>query len=204
MKDLFFEVPSSLIKIRKAYIILDKNGVVNQVGTTPLGEDSSKSIEVEITNDDIFNQPNNYRFVEGRLILDKELALKNAKNKQDYLLNEACQAAIYQGFDFNVNGEIVIFPFNKEEQAKLQEAMMLFESELLDELMWTVKKDGVPTRVMITKEMSDDLSLAALMHISHNISTYRNVLLPLVMKAETIEEVEKVTWNIKDLEKKKD
>ena len=123
-------------------------------------------------------------------------SLDEAKERKNEELNIACQEAILSGFYHVIDGERYHFSFDMEAQLNFQGAERLFSMGVIDEVKWTVhREDGRYERITINKEIMDKLSLVILKHKNDNISKYRDVLLPMVEKAETVEEVESITWD---------
>ena len=122
--------------------------------------------------------------------------LDKAKEDKSKELNTACQEAILSGFYHVIDGEKYHFSFDIEAQLNFQGAERLFSMGAIDEVKWTVhREDGRYERITINKEIMNELSLVILKHKNDNISKYRDVLLPMVEKAETVEEVESITWD---------
>jgi hypothetical protein len=121
--------------------------------------------------------------------------LEDYKKSKAEELSKACQQSIYNGFEYEINGVTYHFSYDTEAQLNFQGVERLFAQGIVEEVMWTVKKDGQYMRIPITKEILDELALVMLNHKNANISKYRDVLMPMVESAQTIEEVEAITWD---------
>lgn len=132
-------------------------------------------------------------WVEGE---NSEEVLEVYKQGKDMELNEACKESILKGFTHEVNGIEYHFSFDSEAQFNFQGAERLFSTGQIDEIRWTVKnmETGEYERILITKEVMEELVMKILQHKDSNISKYRDFLLPIVKSAETIEEIETIKW----------
>lgn len=178
----------------KIYIQIDEqNRVIGWSSTSGMeGE-----IEVEIPEDhEFFISPFSvFVYSNGSLVKDDTYLLEMAKRRKDAELNDACNQAILAGFDHTINGVTYHFSFDLEAQLNFIGAERLLSKGLVTSINWTVQRDGQYERIPITKEILDELSVTILQHKNSNISKYRDVLLPRVYSATTIEEVESITWD---------
>lgn len=154
-------------------------------------------IEIEIPEDHEFFISPFYLFIysNGTLIKDESYLLELAKKRKEKELDEACNEAILAGFEYTINGVTYHFSFDYEAQLNFQGAERLLSKGLVESVMWTVHRDGQYERIPITKEIMDELILKIYQHKNDNISKFRDVLLPRVYAATTIEEVEAITWD---------
>lgn len=180
--------------MRKIFIETDSYDRITGWGTSPI---SDKCFEIEIEENHQFftDNPFLYIYKDGVLTKSYDIELENAKKNKDIELNMACKKSILGGFKHVISGVEYHFSYDAEAQINFGDARTAFDSGLIDEVNWTVKKDGEYTRIKINKEIMDELSIAILQHKNDNISKYRDVLLPMVEKAETVEEVESITWD---------
>lgn len=178
----------------KIYILIgEQNRVVGWSSTSGMPNE----IEVDISEDhEFFHQPfSAFVYSSGSLVKDESYLLDLAKKRKDQELNEACNQAILAGFDHTINGVTYHFSFDIEAQLNFQGAERVLSSGLATSINWTVMRDGVYERIPITKELMDELTLKILEHKDGNISKYRDILLPRVYAATTIEEVNSITWD---------
>ncbi|UUG68081.1 hypothetical protein [Bacillus phage PK-3] len=163
--------------------------------TTPFGENN---VEIEVSEDhEILRDPFQYKYIDGQLMLDAEFALNRAKKLKDRELNEACQQAILDGFDYTINGVSYHFSFDTEAQLNFQGAERVFSRNLVESIDWTVKNNstGEYERIPITETIMDELSVIILNHKSDNVSRYRDILYKQLESATTVEEVNAIRWN---------
>lgn len=117
--------------------------------------------------------------------------LKVAKERQ---FNYLCEQAILDGFTHEVDGVACHFAFDVEAQLNFQGASKIIDKGLVQDILWTVKIDGIYSRVKLTAATFEELELAILMHKNTNIAKFRDVLMPLVRAAETKEELLAINW----------
>lgn len=127
---------------------------------------------------------------------NKKKHLIQAQLAKEEELAQASDEGIREGFEFEIKPKhIVRFPFDETAQKNFQGAMQLFDKGILQAIPWTVyNMEDEIERIMITKEMSDGLSIAAMLHTNSHISRFRDELMPKVNKAKTWKEVEQVIW----------
>lgn len=178
-------------------IYIDVNPETKRVegwGSSPI---SPNSVMIEIDeNHEFMRNSFMFKYINGELVKDDSILLEMAKQRKDEELNRACQQSILNGFTHIIDGIKYHFSFDTEAQLNFQGAERLFTLGVIDEVRWTVhREDGSYDRIIIDKKLMDELSAVILKHKNNNISKYRDVLLPMVEKAETIEEVESITWD---------
>ncbi|MNF64999.1 hypothetical protein D3C84_467490 [compost metagenome] len=131
-------------------------------------------------------------WVEGRPF---EEILQEHRKLKDTELNKACEKSILSGFKHIINDIEYHFSYDIEAQINFGDAKIALNEGLKQEVMWTVKKDGEYTRLPITKDIMDGLSVAILDHKSNNVSKYRDFLMVIVNSATSIEEINSITWD---------
>ena len=176
------------------YVDLNEKNQVRSWGTSRL---TDTDIEVEIEdNHSIFEYaPHFFTLRDGKLIKDDSIVLERAKATKIKELSAACEQSIFDGFTHEVNGIPYHFSFDVEAQFNFHATQTLFNSGMIKDIMWTVKKDDEYTRIQIDKAIMDQLTLAILQHKNGNISKFRDFLEPLVQSATTIEEVNSIKWD---------
>jgi hypothetical protein len=119
--------------------------------------------------------------------------LKTAKIGQ---LEENCNQAIVDGFDYTINSVSYKFSCSLEAQANFQGADTLFKDGLITEAEWTVFNNATQKveRVMIEQTTFPSIKLQVFQHINSNISKLRNTLQPQVESATTNLEVDSIVW----------
>jgi hypothetical protein len=181
----------------KIYIETDANSNVTGWGITPF---NSNNIEVEIPDDHPLLTGDFYpcKLENGELVIATELMLSEAKKRKNKELNAMCAQSILSGFQYTINGVKYWFSFDTEAQLNFQGIERLFSKGTISEINWTVRvgdKDGEYVRIILTKEIMDGLQFAILRHKDEKVSMYRDILLPQVESATSVEEVNAVTWN---------
>lgn len=173
------------------YISINEDNRVIAVGSTPVG---TNPIFVEQVDEDFLLNPSAFFYEDGKLVKNEEHLLIQAKQAKDQEFNSLCNQRIIAGFDYEIGGITYHFSYDSEAQGNFQGAVTIFEKGLAQEINWTVQEDGVYKRIPITPELLDKLLLAILIHKDSNITYYREVLMPQVNSAQSLEEVEAVTW----------
>lgn len=184
----------SLIKEENRMIVyLELEGErIASWGSSPCTENY---VEMELPLDHpVLMDPINYVYRDGQLIEDNSLLLSELKNEKEQELNKACQQAILYGFTHVIDGIEYHFSFDMEAQFNFQGSQTLFSNGMIDEIMWTVRKEGEYTRVKLTKLTMDELTLAILKHKDSNISKFRDSLMPLVKGATSLDELSLISW----------
>lgn len=162
-------------------------------------ENRSMEEEVEVQLDEshplFSSRPRMFVYKDGEVFKSSDLELQDAKQKKDLELNRACRESILAGFYHVIDGVQYWFSYDKEAQQNFTDAQAVFADGLVQELKWTVKKDGEYTRIVINNDIMNELKLVILNHKDSNISKYRDILMPLLNSATTVEEVEAITWD---------
>lgn len=180
----------------KIYLEMDGENILSW-GTSPVS-DNYMEMEIEYTHP-ILESVRGYKLIDGELVKDEKSIeielLSKAKENKEKELNEACNQSILDGFSYAINGEKYRFSFDTEAQFNFQGAERLLSQGVIDEITWTVKQNDEYKRVSINKDDMNQIMLVIFQHKANNISKYRDVLLPMVERATTIEEVNSVTWD---------
>lgn len=178
----------------KLYVQYKEDNTLYTVSTSRIEEnENGKVAEVDVDNYiDLFSHMNDYKFGNGKLIRIENLDYyKKLKNEE---LNEACKKAISDGFEYEIENEVYHFSLDIEAQLNFQGAIKLFDDGLIENMMWTVQKNGEYKRISISKKIMDELIVAIMDHKEKNISKYRDKLMPIVNNAKSIEEINAITW----------
>jgi hypothetical protein len=117
-----------------------------------------------------------------------------AKENKLNELEQACSNAILDGFTVMLNEIVYKFSYDLKSQSRFNGTGVLFLGGKITEVPWTAYQDGKRVRINLTKEDFDIVSLAALDHQNNNIIKY-NLLLLDVDKAESIDDLNKITWS---------
>lgn len=178
----------------KIYIEIDRE--TNRVNGWSISSFGNDCIELDIDEGhDFFMSTGSYIYSDESLIKDSSYSLRLLKDSKINELNSECNKAILNGFKHEINGELYHFSFDSEAQLNFQGAERILSQGLINEIMWTVKKDGKYMRIPINKSVMDELTLAILMHKDGNISKYRDYLVPSVEQAQTSEEINNIKWS---------
>jgi len=121
--------------------------------------------------------------------------LEEEKTQKDEELNKATNESIQAGFDHTINDITYHFSFDTEAQLNYQGAERLLSKGVLPSIDFTVFREGTYERIPITAAEMEKISITILMHKNRNIVKYRELLLPLVHEAKTVEEVRSITWD---------
>lgn len=176
----------------RVYIVCDSEKRVLHASTSPFAEEYQ---EIEVDNYEVFESPDLFIYKDGTLEKDETKQLEKRKLAKDQELNQACNDAIMAGFDHVIDGLEYHFSFDTEAQLNFQGIRPLLAEGIVTQVDWTVSRDGAYHRIPVDKKLMDELTVAILMHKDGNVRKYRNVLLPKVYEATTIEEVDKINWN---------
>ncbi|MEX3625183.1 DUF4376 domain-containing protein [Viridibacillus arvi] len=175
------------------YVLLDSDNRLKASATTPIDEDGV--IVVDVEDYDVFITPSMFIYENGQLIKDEQYELNMTKKEKDEELNNACYEAISNGFKLEVNGILYHFSFDVEAQFNYQGAERLLSRGIVESIDFTVfNPNGGYERIPVDSKLMDVLTLAILRHKDSNVKRYREVLLPIVQEAKTVEEVKAVTW----------
>lgn len=179
--------------MKTIYICFDPDTrEVHSWGSNPFPQNNAQ-IEVE-DNHEILFYPMHFVYSKGEIIRNDAFVLERERRKKDLELNKACNAAIVYGFTHTIEGIEYHFSYDIEAQGNFRDAQTVLSKGVVEEITWTVRKDGEYTRIPITKEIMDELTLVILQHKDNNISKYRDFLMPLVNQSEEVEEIRSITW----------
>ena len=173
----------------KVYVQVNENNKV--IACSFMENPDDIEVEVEDGVTDLLS----YYLIDGKLVRDVGGILENEKNRKKEELNIACNEAILDGFVYEVNGEKYKFSFDTEAQFNFQGAERILSKGLVGDISWTVKKDDEYHRIKISKQTMDELMIVIFLHKDRNIRKYREMLIPMVENANTVEEVQSVTWD---------
>lgn len=124
------------------------------------------------------------------------ISLDEAKQIKITELNAKCDEAIIGKFPFVINGNTYFFSNSLEAQSNFDKAERAFEKGWITEVKWTAyDANGNVYRLTLTKDVFDQLYQQHLQHIQNNISKFRDVLMPQVENATTVEGVNSITWD---------
>lgn len=123
--------------------------------------------------------------------------LEKAQNAKMKELADTCNKTILDRFSSKVDGVDYLFSNDMEAQANFEKCDRAFEKGRITEIPWTAyTMDGDVIRILLNEEKFEPVYISHLSHITGNISKFRDFLMPLVEDAKTVEEVEKVNWNL--------
>lgn len=179
--------------MKTIYLSIDDNGIV-QGWAGARSMEQEIEVEVHESHPLFYSPPRLFVYKDGQVLLSNDIVLQNAKANKDAELNQACQDAILAGFPHTIEGVEYWFSYDKEAQQNFTDAQIIMSDGMLEVIPWTVKKDDEYVRIPISKAVMDELKVVILLHKTNHISRYRDELMPLVESAQSIEEVEAITW----------
>lgn len=132
-------------------------------------------------------------WVEGKA--DTEL-LEQAKQSKLDELDQACNIAILQGFDYTINNVSYRFSLSLSAQSNLQETGEMFKEGKITSEKWTVlnNETGQIERVELDQATFESMRDVARSVVRDNVSKLRDTLEPQVEAATTTEEVKAIAW----------
>jgi hypothetical protein len=139
-------------------------------------------------------------FVEGLTQLEIDTlsgnTLDQLKEKKINELDEACNLAIINGFDYTIDTVSYHFSCSLSAQANFQGTDTLFKDGAITQAEWTVVDNatGKIERILIDNATFNAIKLEVFKHINSNVSQFRNTLQPQVEDALTKEEVASIVW----------
>lgn len=178
----------------KIYITLDDKNFIEGWADR---RSSDEEIEIDIDSKSEFFMvaPYSYKYENGEIIKADDVIVKIAKERKDIELNKACQKAIMDGFEHTINGKEYHFSYDTQAQINFGDSRQLLNDGIIEETPWTVTLNGEYERIDINKSMMDELTEQIFFHKQRNISKYRDILMPKVEIAKTVEEVNAINWN---------
>lgn len=122
--------------------------------------------------------------------------LEESKTKKILELDIDCNTAILGRFSSSINGVTYYFSNDTEAQANFEKADNAFFRGRMTEITWTAyDEEGNVVRLPLDQTTFESVYMNHLIHIQSNISKYRDMLMPQVEQATTIEEVENIMWD---------
>lgn len=122
------------------------------------------------------------------------ISIDELRKKKEKELSEKCQQEILDGFKYTFNDIEYHFSFDFEAQLNFQGAERILKQGLIQTLKWTVRNGDIHERIDIDESMMDELTVAILQHKNLNISKFRDELYPLILAANTQEELDEIRW----------
>jgi hypothetical protein len=180
--------------VRTIFITLGEDNRVEQWSSARSKEDEIE-LELDDSHEVFYSSHRLFIFSEGELIKDSDFILLDAKKRKDEEFNKACNIAILAGFEHTIDGVEYHFSYDIEAQINFGDSRALLVEGVVQSVDWTVQSNGEYTRISVTKEIMDELTLAIFTHKQKQIGKYRGELMPLVNSATTLEEVLSINWN---------
>jgi YHS domain-containing protein len=110
-------------------------------------------------------------------------------------LNDACNNAILERFPFEIDGVTYYFSHDTEAQDNFERLDKAFEKGRTTSELWTAyDSNGNVVRLSFDIVSFEPLYIEHLKRITDNISRFRDILMPQVLNAATIEDVQSITW----------
>lgn len=175
--------------------VIDNNGwlleVVSSYSSVPPDKLAvSKPLEISKYSKPRFDFSKN-DWVEGK---SEDDILNDAKKAKFNELSETCQKEILGYFEATVDSVAFSFSFDNEAQLNFTGTLALFIEGLINEVEWTVYREGVVERITLNKEQFLSVIAEGFKHKNSKIARLRNELQPLIDQAATLEEIENISW----------
>lgn len=180
----------------KVFLELDGDKVIS-CNSSPV---SSLCVQVEIEdNHPILRGVLGYKLIDGLPVFEEDQKqnelLEGAKERKISELDKDCNESILEGFAHNINGERYLFSYDIESQINLERVRVMFDKGVLHEREWTAKdSNGNYVRIIIDKQIMQELSIISQKHVDKKIAKYRGYYIPRVIDAKTIKEVAEIQW----------
>lgn len=122
--------------------------------------------------------------------------LDAAKSDKKGFLNQQCNETITGKFAYTYDdGVSYYFSCDMEAQSNFEKVDRAFDKGRMTEITWTAYDSlGNAVRLSFNQTNFENLYLAHLNHIQENISKFRDDLMPQVMNATTVEELQSIQW----------
>lgn len=167
-------------------------GIIYAWSSSPLSE---HDIMVDVDSESNFLlEPSKYKVVNNELVEDLSYLIQYVKEAKEKEFKANCDNAILSGFYHTIDGIEYHFSFDFEAQLNFQGSERLLSSGVVPSILWTVSVNGSYTRIPIDNTIMQELTLEILMHKTKNIGKFRDILMPKVYAATTLEELEAITW----------
>ncbi|QKE72649.1 hypothetical protein HPK19_07445 [Arthrobacter citreus] len=174
------------------YIDVDDNNNVVAFGTSPVG---SKPIQVQVDSMEVFDKPDGYKYINGRLIKDENYLFELEKQRKINELDNFCTQGILDKFTATIDGVQYQFSNSQQAQGNFDKILKAFERGYIQGLKWTAyDMEGNVVRVPINAQSMETLYVAHLTHIQNSIVKFRDILQPQVEKATTTEQLNLIVW----------
>jgi hypothetical protein len=179
--------------VKTIYANLDEFGRIVEWSSCYM--DGFSEIEID-DNHPFFKDRSHSTYVyDGKnLVKNEAIQLNIARKNKDDELSRACNKSILDGFVHEIDGVEYFFSYDIEAQINFSDAKEILEDGMFEEIMWTAKKNGEHVRIPINLERFNQIKLSIFKHKANNISKYRDVLLPKVMSASSVKDINSITW----------
>ena len=156
-------------------------------------------VRIELPDDHPFPAKfTSYRYENDIIVEDITEALNRAKERKGQLLSDECQRCIEAGFIYEIDGVPYRFSYDLRAQLNFQNDRVTLMNSADPEatVLWTVRYPGSTnyTRLNLNLYMPDEIIAAAERHRISKVSKLRDFLLPILISAETFEEVAEINW----------
>lgn len=135
---------------------------------------------------------------------DDEIKVKNAgassleelKENKKKQLSQTCKEDILSGFKAKVEDKLYHFSYSLSSQANLSERLSLFQNDIIMELKITAYdiEAEEEKRIVVTKEDFKNIYVASVKAKEDKIAKLKDILIPRVAQAQSIDEVNLVNW----------
>jgi len=177
------------------YFMIDETGSIKGASSSFCESEGLTTVELEVDpSHPLFSNLVPWKIVEGELVEDGDEALIHAKEAKLEELRAICQSTIESGFSYTFDGTQYWFSLDAEAQSNFLSAYQVMRDDIITEIPWTVKVDGVYSRLLVDKGMMEELALAIMVHKTNNIAKLRDFLTPLIQEATSVEDVDAIQW----------
>ena len=144
---------------------IDQDGHIQGWGEAKYGvvtENPDDSYLIELPdNHEFFNGGmGKFRLINGQLVKDDSLALKQAKERKIQELSKSCTENILKGFYCTLNNVKYHFSYDNEAQVNLMERWRLFQNDMIKDMKITAHQNEKDVRISVDKKSYEQIYLA--------------------------------------------
>lgn len=125
---------------------------------------------------------------------EEEIFKESIARKKEEISN-ICRTKIYEGFKLNIGDKCYQFTYDRDDQINLQDTMNLFDSNMIKEVMWTVRLNDDKVRIKLNKKDFTKVYKKSVVEKIQKMSHYKDVLVPIIEKTTTEKQLEAITWD---------
>lgn len=180
------------------YVYLDKDSFIDGWASSEM--EGSIKIKKEKLVDEIKNNFRAYRYdsLVDDFVKDESKAIQEAKTRAIFQFNTIGDKKNNDGFEFIVDNEKLIFQNNSANKGFLQKAYVLTSDDFLkikESTLRFINEDGNEITKTLNRTKIYELWLLSFLHEDNINKHLDSVLIPKIKKAQTIEEINSITWD---------